>query len=170
MLIKAFGTFWRKDEVDWHPGTGNKGLFRLLGRRGKNKGILQLADFREQSGIYILYGNYGPHYVGLTRRRGGIGSRLKDHLIDNHADKWDRFTWFGFRSVLNKKDEQGLRKLKELASTTIGSPKDMIGDMEALLIQAMGLSNKAQMKFSNAKRWQQVKQHEIKPFMKKVAR
>lgn len=63
MSIKNYGLFWRADEVNWFPGTGNKGQFRLLGRQGMNLPGLTLADFREQCGIYILYGNYGPHYT-----------------------------------------------------------------------------------------------------------
>jgi hypothetical protein len=94
MFIKNFGLFWRADEIDWAPGKGSKGVFRLLGRRGINNPGLRLADFRYQKGIYILYGNHGPYYVGLTKRR-GLGQRLKEHLADQHAGQWDRFSWFG---------------------------------------------------------------------------
>jgi hypothetical protein len=60
MLIRAYGLFWSGDEIDWHPGQGSRNRFTLLGRRGTNRPNLQLADFRKQSGLYILYGNYGP--------------------------------------------------------------------------------------------------------------
>ena len=78
MFIKNFGLFWRADEVDWNPGKGKKGAFRLLGRQGSNLPGLRLADFRHQQGIYILYGNHGPYYVGLTKNQ-GFGKRLLDH-------------------------------------------------------------------------------------------
>ena len=68
MSIKSFGLFWRRDESDWTPGTGAKGEFRLLGRSGKILPGLRVVDFNEQLGIYILYGNHGPYYVGLTRK------------------------------------------------------------------------------------------------------
>src|ERR1043166_3287038 len=99
MFITNYGLFWRRDEVDWNPGKGAKGAFRLLGRRGKRHPAIRLADFRRQKGIYILYGNHGPHYVGLTKRM-GLGRRLMDHLSDRHSKKWDRFSWFGFNMVL----------------------------------------------------------------------
>src|SRR4051794_10537989 len=78
VFIKNFGQFWRFDEINWFPGKGAKGAFRLLGRQGKNIPGLRLADFRYQQGIYILYGNHGPYYTGLTTRQ-GLGRRLKDH-------------------------------------------------------------------------------------------
>jgi hypothetical protein len=46
-------------------------------------------------------------------------------------------------------------RLKDLAIASLGSANEMIGDMEALLIKAMGLSNKADMKFSAAHEWDQ---------------
>ncbi len=104
MLIKSFGLFWSGTEVNWNPGQGAKAAFRLLGRQGSNLPGLRVADFRYQQGIYILYGNYGPYYVGLTRKQ-GLGKRLKDHLLDHHQDKWDRFSWFGFCSVLKGTDD-----------------------------------------------------------------
>jgi len=165
MLIRAYGLFWRADEVDWTPGKGNKNAFRLLGRIGAHLPSLQVADFREQRGIYILYGNHGPHYVGLTRSQ-DLGKRVRDHLFDQHAGKWNRFSWFGFRAVLKSKDPFGCRRLKDLASMGVGDPADLIGDMEALLIRAMGLSaNKAQMNFCNACEWTQVKIDEVTRYL-----
>jgi hypothetical protein len=159
MFVKSFGLFWRKDEVVWNPGKGTKGGFRLLGRQGKYLPGLRLADFRHQKGIYILYGNHGEYYVGLTNEQ-GLGNRLRDHLCDSYANQWDRFSWFGFRAVLTNTDGQGLCKLRKMAQTTIGSPEDVITDVEALLIRAMGLSNINQMNFTSADEWRQVKIHE----------
>ncbi len=167
MVITSYGTFWQRDEVDWNPGSGKRNAFRLLGRRGMNKKTLRLADFRRQRGIYILYGDHGPHYVGLAKK-GSIGSRLKDHLTDGHKNKWNRFSWFGFRPVLKKKDKNGIRVLKDLAEVSVGSPGVMIREMEALLIQAIGLTNKKQMKFISGRQWIQVKKIETEIFLKKA--
>jgi hypothetical protein len=167
VLIRNFGLFWRRDEVDWSPGKGKRRSFRLLGRRGANLPGLRLADFRYQQGIYILYGQYGPHYVGLTRKQ-GLGKRLKDHLFDDHWGEWDRFSWFGFQRVLKSYDSAGLLRLGDLADVSLGDPKTMIGDIEALLIKAMGLgSNKAQMNFARAEQWTQVRRHEVEHYTKK---
>lgn len=167
MFIRNFGLFWRSDEVDWTPGQGTKGAFQLLGRNGMNCPGVRLADFRRQQGIYILYGNHGPYYVGLTKEL-GLGQRLKDHLTDKHSEKWDRFSWFGFRAVLKKTDADGLCKLRELASVTVGDPKEIISDVEAMLIRSMGLSNIKQMNFSNAEEWMQVKLDEKDKYKAKI--
>ena len=114
MFIKNFGLFWEVDEVEWNPGKGARGAFRLIGRRGSNRPGLRLADFRYQQGIYILYSNHGPYYTGLTKKQ-GLGKRLKDHLSDEHGGKWTRFSWFGFCSVLTGKDDDNFCKLKNMA-------------------------------------------------------
>jgi hypothetical protein len=92
-------------------GRGAKKAFRLLGRQGKNQGTIKTADFRDQKGIYILYGNYGPHYVGLTKEL-GLGNRLKDYLFDKHKNKWDRFSWFSFGKVLKVKTQMFFRNFE----------------------------------------------------------
>ena len=140
MFIKNFGLFWRADEVEWTPGKGARGAFRLLGRQGLNLPRLRLADFRHQQGIYILYGNHGPYYVGVTKKQ-GLGKRLKDHCMDSHAGQWDRFSWFGFRSVLVTRNPAGLCKLRHMAEVVVGNPNAVITDVEALLVRAMGLRN-----------------------------
>jgi hypothetical protein len=129
VFVKSYGLFWRRDEVEWNPGTGTKGGFRLLGRQGKYLPGLRLADFRHQKGIYILYGNHGPYYVGLTKKQ-GLGNRLKDHLYDSHGGEWDRFSWFGFRAVLATTDHYGLCKLGKMAQAVIGNPESVITDVE----------------------------------------
>jgi len=167
MFFKSFGQFWRRDEIDWFPGKGKRDSFRLLGRQGKNYDSLWLADFRYQQGIYILYGNHGPYYTGLTTKQ-GLGRRLKDHLNDAHADYWDRFSWFGFRQVLSSTDEHCICKLKKLASGGHGESKTAIRDVEALLIRAMGLTNITQTQFSEADEWFQVKSSEVQHYLSKV--
>ena len=44
----------------------------------------------------------------------------------------------------------------------------MIGDMEALLIKALGLRNKAHMKFHVADEWDQVKLDETKRYLSRA--
>ena len=167
MFIKSFGLFWRTDEVDWNPGKGARGAFRLLGRKGVNLPGRRLADFRYQQGIYILYGNLGPYYVGLTKKQ-GLGKRLKDHLTDDHAGHWDRFSWFGFCSVLKGKDNDGFCRLASLARVTVGDPQFVITDVEALLIRAMGLKNINQNNFHEAEEWTQIKAHEADRLLEKL--
>jgi hypothetical protein len=165
-LIHAYGLFWRRDEIDWTPGAGNSGKFRLLGRSGSNKGNLRVIDARLQCGIYILYGNYGPYYVGITRK--ALGWRLKHHLTNKHDKQWDRFSWFGFKPVFRGKDGLGVQKLGSMAETKAVSPRRVIGDVEALLIRAMALENVSQMKFATADQWKQIKLTEVDGYLKKL--
>ena len=164
MFIKCYGLFWRRDEVDWTRGTGK--TFRLLVRYGTNRPGIRIVDIREQTGIYILYGNHGACYVGLTNT--SMGKRLKDHLWDHLCNEWDRFSWFGFRKMLVRTDENGLCEMGEMANTSIGSPTEVITDVEALLIRAMGLMNIRKMNFTNAEEWTQIKNHEIDHHLAKL--
>lgn len=166
MQIRAYGLFWDRDEVDWHPGPGRR--WDLLGRRGAQRSNLTIADFRDQQGLYILYGNYGPYYVGLTRKQ-GLGKRLKDHLDDGHEDQWERFSWFGFCRVLKRTDRRGVAEVAALPETSGGSPADAIADTEALLIKALGLSsNVRSMNFRRADEWTQIGWDERDDWLEKL--
>lgn len=156
MPIRAYGLFWEKDSVEWSPGRGNKGAFRLLGRRATSRPHLKVADFRAQQGLYVLHNNHGIYYVGLVRS-GSLGKRLKDHLDDDHRSGWNRFSWFGFRQVLESKDEYGFNRLKQLATLNADESMSAIKDMEALLINVINPPGNANwMNFSNADPWEQV--------------
>ena len=166
MIFRCYGLFWRRDEINWEPGKGNKGEFALLGRRGAHQGNIEIADFRNQIGIYILYSDYGPHYVGLTRKQ-AFGSRLKDHTVDTHWNKWDRFSWFGFRRVLKSRDENGFQCLGAEVAAINGATQEIIGDIEAVLIKSMALTNIKQMNFAHegAKEpWIQIKKDEVEMY------
>jgi hypothetical protein len=166
-IFHAFGVFWRLDEINWTPGKGKKREFRLLGRRGSNLPNLCVADFRHCPGIYILYGNFGPYYAGLTY--GGLGKRLKDHLSDKHAGMWDRFSWFSFQRVLKRLDDEGLHSFGEMPNVRSADPKKTMGDIEALLIKAMALTNIRQMNFAHAEEWHQIKRADASKLLEKVA-
>lgn len=168
MRVTRYGLFWRESEIDWHPGAGNKDSFRLLGRIGSNRGKLSISDFRQQQGIYILYDDYGPSYVGLTRNQ-GLGKRLKDHKTDHHAGKWDRFSWFGFRPLLATKTPSGILQLGEPQADVSENTSTTIGDLEALLIRAIGPKrNRAQMKFEHAQKWTQIPYDDIDMYLQRL--
>jgi hypothetical protein len=166
-IFHAYGLFWRLDEINWTPGKGNRREFRLLGRKGSNLPGLQIADFRKNKGVYILYGNYGPHYAGLTLKQ-NLGKRLKDHLTDKHEGKWDRFSWFSFQKVLEKTDTAHLRTFGRMPNVRSSDPEKAMRDIEALLIKAMALANVAQMNFAHADEWKQIKASEAKHYLAKL--
>jgi hypothetical protein len=130
---------------------------------------MRIADFRTQSGLYILYGDYGPYYVGLVHAN-RLGNRLRDHLEDRHKDQWNRFCWFGFRSVLPKPGRQGICLLMDSKPSMPVRPRSAIRDIEALLIRALGLpSNMQKTGFVGAEKWSQVKLHEADDLLAKAA-
>lgn len=171
-FIKGFGLFWDAAEVDWSPGRGNSSNYRLLGRVGQNRGTVAVCDFRPQRGIYVLYDDYGPYYVGLARDQ-DMGNRLRVHLKDHHAGKWDRFSWFGFRRVLTGCLPDGTRKLGKVPDRLLTDSRWTIGDIEALLIQSLGTQhrgNRQEMRFASAQHWTQVMLHQVPEFLAKVSR
>lgn len=160
MRVKSYGLFWRADAIDWFPGHGNRNSFRLLGRIGKNRPSIKVADFRRQQGIYILYDQYGPAYVGLAKGD-RLGARLKDHHADHLNAKWDRFSWFGFNPVGESPNEEGILPLDQPPPDVTDDTSTTIGDLEALLIAAMGPKlNYQKMRFDEAERWEQIAHRE----------
>lgn len=96
MLIRAFGMFWNPDIVDWgQRGAGNQG--KLIGSVKMNKNTYDI-DFWNAYGIYVLHNEYRPTYVGKAAAT-RLGARLRDHLTDRHAGRWDMFSWFSLSKV-----------------------------------------------------------------------
>ncbi|MEY2450878.1 MAG: hypothetical protein QOD92_452 [Acidimicrobiaceae bacterium] len=171
-FIRAFGLFWAADEIIWTPGAGNKNVYRILGRHGLFRPKLQICDFRRQRGIYVLYDDYGPYYVGLARDQ-DIGNRLRHHTRDFHMGKWDRFSWFGFRPVLKGREPDGTRKLGAVPNRLLTQSRSTIADIEALMIQSLGTQkrgNAQEMRFAAAQKWEQVMRHEVDEYLDKVGR
>ena len=167
MKITSYGLFWRKNGIDWSPGQGHKNVFRLLGRVGTYRGNIKIANFRKQRGIYILYDEYGPSYVGLTREQ-GLGKRLKDHLSDNLKEKWDRFSWFGFGEIGGAGND-GILPITESHNNITEDTNTTIGDLEALLIRAIGPKyNTAWMKFKDASEWIQISHEDTDKYLKRL--
>lgn len=169
-FIRSYGMFWHRSEVDWSPGAGNGGKFRLLGRIGQNRGTIQVCDFRTQRGIYVLYDDHGAYYVGLAKER-DLGLRLRDHTLDGHRQRWDRFSWFGFRRVLAGQLTDGTQRLGIMPERLLTNSQRTIRDIEALLIEALGTyrtGNRQQMKFASAECWYQVPRHDQDHYLDKL--
>lgn len=123
MLIKAYGTFWNPDIVEWGKrGRNGKGM--LLGWVTKGDYKYKI-DFWEASGIYVLLSEFRAIYVGKAHRT-ALGQRLRDHLSDRFAGRWDMFSWFsvsGVRTTTFDVSKPGQRQI---------TPRQMIDAMEAL--------------------------------------
>jgi hypothetical protein len=114
-IISNMGLFWRHGQVRWK---GNRGIgkARLAGRRrsAKRKGEV---DFWKQTGIYALYDEYRLIYVGQAglSDQSNLGNRLKHHLTDDLAGRWEMFSWFGLQRV-NADNKVGKRAKLNLST------------------------------------------------------
>ena len=71
-----------------------------VGPIGKAQKYQNEADFRQQIGVYVLYDDYRVVYVGQAGSgNNDLYSRLKNHLTDHLADRWNKFSWLGIRKV-----------------------------------------------------------------------
>ena len=140
VLIKVYGEFWNPELVNW------KNSWRLLGRRRSDfKG--PDVNVYEERGIYVLYKDYQPVYVGKADKQ-SIGYRLQlPRQSWRKGPRWDRFSWVGIR---------GLRTNDKLRSQNAAfhpSTAELIATLEALLIVAIDPRlNSRREKFRNAVR------------------
>ena len=86
--LRAFGMFWQRDAVMWSAKA------KLLGRQGAGATDV---NFATQVGVYLLHDRERVIYVG--RATDTLFTRLKAHTGDRLGGRWDRFSWFGLRSV-----------------------------------------------------------------------
>lgn len=128
-VIKNFGIHWQKDDVFWGSGSVPG---HLIGK-GKNG---REVDFREQVGVYILCDrDFQPLYVGQAGKGGSaLLNRLRYHRGSQHWNRWDYFSWFGFRGI-NK--DNTLRVGDGALKKYGGSGIRFLDEIEGVLIQAM---------------------------------
>ncbi len=101
-------------------------------RRPGKAADIACDNFREQSGIYVLYADYEVVYVGQS----GFGNqklfaRLKQHRADDLGERWNRFSWFGIRRV-NKSG-----KLSAETAAVHPTLKTVLNHVEGVLIHAV---------------------------------
>jgi hypothetical protein len=168
-LIRSYGLFWRLDETEWLSKRHTPRPLRLLGRRGG-----QVSDFWRQWGLYVMYGNYGPYYVGISSQ---LGKRLHNHhKSERHHDKWDRFSWFGFNEIGIASDSDGIALIQHPTKIQRGKTSEVkfshaLSDIESVLFRAMSpVGNDATPAFGDpsAKEWKQVKLHEVDDLLRRI--
>ena len=127
LTVKAYGLHWDRTLVDWSPTKG-----QLWGQRDDNSSPVNFAD---QDGIYLLHSWNEIVYVGQTLTRkgdAGLYNRLRSHHADRDkrkSDRWDTFSWFGFKAV----DE----RMNLLAAPPAGDLASVIDVVEAMFIEAL---------------------------------
>jgi hypothetical protein len=116
--LRAFGMYWRREMVLW------SGPPKLLGRQGTGATDVNFAN---QVGVYLLHDRDRVIYVGQATDT--LLGRLKVHTTNRLGGRWDRFSWFGLRGVV----ETG-----ELSDSNVPWSQDVVVEtMEALLIESL---------------------------------
>jgi hypothetical protein len=142
--VRAFGMFWRRENTIWSTKQP-----RLLGRQGSGASPV---DFRAQVGVYLLHDRDRVIYVG--RAADTLFARLHAHTVDRLEGRWDRFSWFGLKSV----NAEGV--LAE--ASTAWTHTVVIDTMEALLIESLEPPlNRRRGDHFSAVEYQQVRDPEI---------
>lgn len=146
LTVNAYGLHWSRSLVDWEATTNG----RLLGNAGST-----LVNFADQDGIYLLHTGNEVVYAGQSRTpnsKAGLFGRLRSHHTDyRKTDRWDTFSWFGFRPV----DNETTDLLSAPETATIG---DVINVIEAIFIE--GLMPRLNMRAGeDTKDWLKAKQY-----------
>ena len=105
-------------------GAGNKGK---LSGKVKLNGKTHEIDFWAAQGIYVLHADFRAVYVGKADAK-RLGPRLKDHLTDRFASRWDMFSWFSLSTIVTT--YKGVRAPGERQVTA----KTLTDTLEALAI------------------------------------
>jgi len=118
-IVKCAGMFWHSSKIVW------KTKPRLLGQQQQGAKVI---DFGDQVGIYLLHDRSRVIYVGRSVDR-PLGVRLAEHTKDRLNGRWDRFSWFGLKGVLNNG--------KLTPPDFEANQSEIISLMEAILIEAL---------------------------------
>jgi hypothetical protein len=120
-LIRTYGEFWNPEYVAWDNA------WRLLGKRNLGPRSPNVNVYEER-GVYVLYKNYVPVYVGKAFNQ-SIGYRVQSHRgSPRKGPRWDSFSWFGLRGLTANGH---LRSLNRRAGI---KTEALIETLEALLI------------------------------------
>jgi|SRR5690349_15641045 len=129
-IIKNFGFLWEKKYIN--RGSGGNGNHGHLKGTASGKCI---ADFREQIGVYVLYDrNQTIVYVGQAGNGNAtLFTRLKNHMNGALWNRWEYFSWIGFRDV----NTNGTLSDKQSVESGVSGFKhsDALNEIEGILIE-----------------------------------
>lgn len=120
-IVKSFGEFWNPDAVDWAS--------KDLQGTWSDAGVSRTNNFWSAKGIYVLYADFRPIYVGKALAdSSGVGKRLADHLSDRLVARWDMFSWYSLSKPSKTSTSVNLAGGRHL------STKQMVETLEAIAI------------------------------------
>ena len=119
---------WHTDDVFWGKGAQAGSLLGVLASKKKGTAV----DFRDQIAVYVLYADFQPIYAGQV----GSGEQRRLATVKQHRDsdlkgRWNRFSWYGLRSVLKT------GKLSKANAAFHPSRETVLNHVEGILIDAM---------------------------------
>ena len=92
ILIRNYGMYWDPDLIRWTGPKNLPGRFRATQAKPE-------VNVFQQRGIYVLYKNFKPVYVGKAIAE-PLGERLRKHSWAwGKGPRWDRFSWFGIAEI-----------------------------------------------------------------------
>jgi hypothetical protein len=125
MLIKAYGLYWNPEIVYWgQPGAGNAGEMKGRVKRGDQPYEI---DFWAARGIYVLHSEFRAIYIGKAFGT-SIGHRVRAHLTDRLAGRWEMFSWFSVSSPRFTQLDVSTPGIRQLG------PQIIVDTLEALAI------------------------------------
>lgn len=125
-LIETYGLYWKAEDVFWGRPNSPGNLFGIQ----VNAKTSNPVDFRQQTGIYILYADYKIVYIGQAGNGNSkLFDRLKKHYNGDLAGRWNQFSWFGLQRVLST--GKGLSISTESFHPSKGA---LLNHIEAILI------------------------------------
>ena len=127
--IRNYGLLWEKKYIHygWQGKSGHL--------NGSSRGF-KPVDFREQSGVYVLYDkDMRPVYIGQAGKgTANLFNRLKQHEKDHLWNRWAYFSWFG----LCKAKRNGTLSHSDNSERKIsGNIGEALDDIEGVLIQVV---------------------------------
>jgi hypothetical protein len=158
-VIKSFGFLWERKYI--HRGSGGGGNSGHL----RGTAVSGVADFREQIGVYVLYDrNQKIVYVGQAGNGNAtLFTRLKNHMDGALWNRWEYFSWVGFRGV----NADGSLSNQQSVTSSVSGFKyaDALNEIEGILIEIIEPKlNKQAGKLKGATEYRQV----IDPLVEEV--
>ena len=129
-IIKNYGFLWDRNYI--YRGAGNN-----AGHLKGSASGLALADFREQIGVNVLYDS-GQRIVYVGQAGNGnatLFTRLKNHMDGQMWNRWQYFTWIGFKDV----NADGNLSAQQNVDSGVSGFKysDALNEVEGILIEVI---------------------------------
>lgn len=151
-IIKNYGFLWERKYI--FRGTGGHGNAGHLKGHASGK---KEADFCDQIGVYVLYDrNQKIVYVGQAGNGNAtLFTRLKSHMDGALWNRWEYFTWVGFRGVNANGSLSNQQNVDSVVSGFRYS--DALNEIEGILIEVIEPKlNKQSGRLKSAKEYFQV--------------